>query len=45
MRNEGLEEIKKLQAEIDHRTEVENEATKLILEGQYEKAIVLLETI
>ena len=45
MPNESLDEIKKLQAEIDHRTEVENRAAKLISEGQYEKAIVLLKTI
>ncbi|MBD5089247.1 MAG: hypothetical protein HDT30_10655 [Clostridiales bacterium] len=45
MRNESLEENKKLQAEINHRTEVENEAIKLISEGQYEKAMEFLETI
>lgn len=42
---EQLEEIKNLQNEIDHRTEVENEAIRLISECQFEKAMELLDTI
>lgn len=45
MLNDKLEEIKKLQAEIDHRTAVEDEAIRLISECQFEKAMKLLDAI
>lgn len=45
MLNDKLEEIKKLQAEIDHRTAVEDKAIRMISDCQFEKAIELLGTI
>lgn len=42
---EKLQEIKKLQEEIDHRAEIENEAIKLISECKFKEAIELLATI
>ena len=40
-----LEEIKRLQAEMDHRQQVEDEAVRLISECRFEEAIKILETI
>lgn len=40
-----IEEVKKLQAEMDHRHQVENEAVRLISECRFEEAISLLATI
>lgn len=42
---EKVEEIKKLQAELDYRTEVENQAVKLIAECRFEEAVNLLKAI
>lgn len=41
---EKLQEIKKLQEELDHRTKIENEAIRLIEECRLEEAIELLAT-
>lgn len=40
-----IEEIKKLQAEIDHRIRVEQEAEALICQCRFQEAIDLLATI
>ncbi len=40
-----IEEIKRLQAEMDHRQQVEDEAVRLISECRFEEAIKILETI
>lgn len=40
-----IEEIKRLQAEVDHRHQVEDEAVKLISECRFEEAIKILATI
>lgn len=40
-----VELIKRQQAEIDRRNEVEEQATKLICEGRYTEATELLETL
>lgn len=37
-----IEEIKALQAELDYRTKIENEAIKLISECRFEEAMQLL---
>ena len=40
-----IEEIEQLQAEIDHRHQVEDEAVRLISECRFEEAVKILETI
>lgn len=40
-----IEEIKRLQAEVDHRQQVEDEAIRLISECRFEEAIAILNTI
>lgn len=45
MENALLHEIMELQEILEHRTEIENMAIKLIIDGQYLEAIELLETI
>lgn len=40
-----LDDILRLQEELEHRTEVENAAIELIIKGQYLDAIALLNTI
>lgn len=40
-----IEEIRKMQEELDHRTQVEEEAVRLISECRFEEAIALLDTI
>lgn len=40
-----IEEIKKIQEEIDHRTQVEKEAEALICQCRFEEAIALLDTL
>lgn len=40
-----IEEVKRLQVEMDHRHQVENEAVKLISECRFEEAVKILETI
>lgn len=39
------EVVKQLQAELEHRTEVEHQAEQLIVNGEYEKAKELLQTL
>ena len=43
--DEKIEEIKKLQAEIEHRKEVEHEVEELICQGRCEEAVRLLMTL
>jgi len=45
MENTLLNEIMELQEILKHRTEIENMAINLIIDGQYLEAIELLETI
>lgn len=40
-----IEEVKRLQAEMDHRHQVEDEAVRLISECRFEEAIKILATI
>ncbi len=40
-----IEEVKKIQAEMDHRQQVENEAARLISECRLEEAVALLDSI
>lgn len=40
-----IEEIKTMQDELNHRTSVENKASELITNCEFEKAIELLNTI
>ncbi len=40
-----IEEIRNMQEELDHRTQVEEEAVRLISECKFEEAIALLDTI
>lgn len=40
-----IEEVKRLQVEMDHRQQIENEAVRLISECRFEEAIKILETI
>ena len=40
-----IEEIKKMQEELDHRTQVEQEAEALIFQCRFEEAIALLDTL
>ncbi len=40
-----IEEIEQLQAEIDHRHQVEDEAVRLISECRFEEAVKILKTI
>lgn len=40
-----IEEIRKMQEELDHRTQVEEEAVRLISECRFEEAIALLDTL
>lgn len=40
-----IEEIKKMQEELDHRTQVEQEAEALICQCRFEEAIALLDTL
>lgn len=40
-----IAEIKQLQAELDHRTKIEQEAEKLICQCRFEEAIALLATL
>lgn len=40
-----IEEIKRLQAEVNRRHQVEDEAVRLISECRFEEAIKILETI
>lgn len=43
--DENIEKIKDLQSEIDHRTEIEMQAEKLICEGKFEEARELLNSL
>lgn len=45
MSNERLEEVKNIQNELDRRTEIENEAIRLISECRFDEAMELLKTI
>lgn len=40
-----VESVKALQAELDHRTEVENQAIQLISEGRFQEGDDLLNTL
>lgn len=40
----AAEQVKQLQEELEHRTEVEHQAEQLIVNGEYEKAKELLQT-
>ena len=40
-----IEEIRRMQEELDHRTQVEEEAVRLISECRFEEAIALLDTL
>lgn len=40
-----IEEIRRMQEELDHRTQVEEEAVRLISEYRFEEAIALLDTL
>lgn len=40
-----IEEIRRMQEELDHRTQVEEEAVRLIPEYRFEEAIALLDTL
>ncbi len=40
-----IEEVKRLQAEMDHRHQVEDEAIRLISECRFEEAMAILNTI
>lgn len=37
-------EVKEIQQELDHRTEVEAQASQLICEGRFEEAVEVLKT-
>ena len=43
--DEKIEEIKKLQAELERRKKIEHEAEDLISQGRCEEAIELLNTL
>ena len=45
MEDNTILEVREMQKEIDHRTEIENEAIKLISECKFKEAIELLATI
>ena len=45
MKKNLLEEVKKLQEELDYRTRIENEAIELISQCKFEEAQELLKTI
>jgi len=43
--DKSIAEIKRLQAENGHRTDVEKKAEKLICEGEHEEAVALLKSL
>lgn len=45
MKGMVIAEIKKLQAELDYRTKVEEEVEKLICQSRFEEAMNLLATL